>query len=823
MDPKDLEIVGIIAFDGTVQSGLQVHPDEKHILYPMGTKITVKNIDTGKQTFLTGHTNVISALSVSPCGKFIGSGQLTYLGFKATVIIWDYESKSIKGRHEIHKVSVENLCFTCESNYLVSLGGKDDGNVVIWDVFNNEAICGSVASNETAGNAFTIARMNIRDQCFITGGDTTLKVWRINPETRKVFGVNVKVGKLRRTVNCIVVDTRDEMAYCGTSSGDIIKARLNYYHNLDIMEPVQSPIMVGCYSKIPKEPKKLKDGEGQLYSGGVTSLLLLDDDKLVVGAGDGSVESVEIVEGSFNFSGKSVKLPSTPQIRVHATEYVKSAVTSMLLYDTNSVLVGTAACDIYLINLSDFDTRLIVTCHRNTIYDIAFPSGFSEIFATGCKNDIRLWHLESHRELLRITVPNFVCTNLCFTQNGKSLISAWNDGIVRAFKPTNGQLIFAINNAHIKAVSAICVTRDGTRLVTGGCDGQVRIWSLFPEVQRLESIMKEHRGPVTSLQMSSNDTEAISSSTDGICIIWDINRCLRKQVLMGNTMFMSARFSPNGVQVLTCGTDRKIAYWETLDGSLIRELEGSSAGGLNCLDTSPDGRYFVTGSNDCIVKIWEYNRGDTTHIGLGHAAIITACKFSPDSKHIVTVSADGAIMIWKCPFEAKFDDPPATPRSLSTCSLREEEWRKLHLREMDRDSVANLSGRSNLAESVRTVHENKSKVNLCTYDPAKPKRGACQCHYDEEKELASEKGTHRSDKSSGKAHGDSSRSKKSSSSTSSSKGSSKSRSSQSTGSRASDGSKKHDKASTKAPETPKLNFTGTGTPGPAKNPLENLE
>lgn len=85
---------------------------------------------------------------------------------------------------------------------------------------------------------------------------------------------------------------------------------------MDKMEPVQSPIMVGCYSKIPKEPKKLKDGEGKLYSGGVTSLLLLDEDKLVVGAGDGTVESVEIVEGSFHFSGKSVKLPSTPQIKV---------------------------------------------------------------------------------------------------------------------------------------------------------------------------------------------------------------------------------------------------------------------------------------------------------------------------------------------------------------------------------------------------------------------------------------------------------------------------------------------------------------------------
>ena len=61
---------------------------------------------------------------------------------QATVIVWDYEKKKIKGSHEIHKVRVDDLSFTCDSNYLVSLGGRDDGNIVVWDVQKNEAICG---------------------------------------------------------------------------------------------------------------------------------------------------------------------------------------------------------------------------------------------------------------------------------------------------------------------------------------------------------------------------------------------------------------------------------------------------------------------------------------------------------------------------------------------------------------------------------------------------------------------------------------------------------------------------------------------------------
>jgi len=127
-----------------------------------------------------------------------------------------------------------------------------------------------------------------------------------------------------------------------------------------------------------------------------------------------------------------------------------------------------------------------------------------------------------------------------------------------------------------------------------------------------------------------------------------------------------AQFTPDDIQILTCGTDRNIAYWETLDCSLVREVEGSSVGTLNCIDISPDGRSFVTGSNDCTIKIWEYETADITHIGVYHAAIVTGCKFSPDGKKLVTTSADGAIVIWKYdPSEISAESAAKTEEILS--------------------------------------------------------------------------------------------------------------------------------------------------------------
>ncbi|KYN02582.1 PREDICTED: cilia- and flagella-associated protein 52 [Cyphomyrmex costatus] len=717
MEPQDLETIGIITFDGITKNSLQLHPDEKHLLYPMGYKVVVRNIETGEQRFLSGHTNNVSTLCVSPCGEYVASGQNNHLGFKAMVIVWNYKEGTMKGSYETHKVGIVDLCFTCNSDFLVSLGGRDDGNVIIWDVEKNSLICGSFASNDTSGNAYNLTRTHLHGECFVTAGDRTLKIWWIEAGKRRVHNLDVEVGKLKRLINCIAVDEKDEIVYCGTSSGDIIKARLNLRDDLQCGEPVCLPVMIGCYSKITRDPRKMKTGEGDLYAGGVRSLLLLKDRKLVVGTGNGTIELIQIINIKESRTHKQQsKFPNTPQILTHQKENVCSAITSMVLYLNEFVLVGTSWCEIYQITLSNFHMRLLVTCHTSCIYSIAFPRNHSEEFATGSKNDVRLWLLEKQKEKVRITVANFICSSLQFARDDQMLLSAWNDGIIRAFATHNGNLFFSIHNAHTKAVSTIAITSDDTTLISGGCDGQVRIWNIETDVKRLISILKEHRGPITSLHISSNNVDLISSSTDGTCVVWDIISCTRKHILIGNTMFMMAQFTPDGIQILTCGTDRKIAYWETLDGSLVREVEGSSAGTMNCVDISSDGRCFVTGSNDCTIKIWEYNSADFTHAGTSHAAIITACKFSTDGKHIVTASADGTIILWKCPSEILKDSksvPVQEDKServaSSICSIPNEDMNKLSSRKAENDEsiVVEQTVRSSKKSSSSCISNQK--------------------------------------------------------------------------------------------------------------------
>jgi cilia- and flagella-associated protein 52 len=169
----------------------------------------------------------------------------------------------------------------------------------------------------------------------------------------------------------------------------------------------------------------------------------------------------------------------------------------------------------------------------------------------------------------------FERTCLCLrAQDGKSIISGWSDGKIRAFAPQSGKLLYVIHDAHSKAVTALAATSDSGRLVSGGEEGQVRVWRLTPGAQRLEASMKDHRGPVNAIRLRKDDSECVSASSDGSCIIWDLTTYKRRTSLFANTFFKSVAYHPDESQLVTTGTDRKVSitFRAKEDASMLKRM-----------------------------------------------------------------------------------------------------------------------------------------------------------------------------------------------------------------------------------------------------------
>ncbi|KAG5279889.1 hypothetical protein AALO_G00082690 [Alosa alosa] len=608
-DCPQLELEVVIGFNGHVFSGMVAHPDREHLIYCLGCNVIIKSLLTNKKDILYGHTNNVSCVTVSKSGRYVASGQVTFMGFKADVIIWDFSKKCIHARLQLHKAKVEAIAFSPRDKYLVTLGGQDDSTVVVWNVETKEAICGSPASAHSAGHCLTVQFCNNTDDVFASAGCGTIRVWELDLANRKIRATECQTGQLKRIVKCIEIQHDDAYFYCGTTSGDILKVNMKT-RLLNSFGPVKQKFIKGVIAM-----KVLKTGD------------------LLVGSGDGILTLCS--ESNF----KTLK-----QVQL------EGGVTSVTLRgEGQQFFVGTEASQIYRFNYVDFKEKLIVTSHSSAVWDVAFPYGSSELFATCSENNIRVWHTETSKEMLRISVPNMTCNAISFTPDGKSIMSAWSDGKIRGFTPETGQLKLTVHNAHTIGVTAIAITRDNSRIVSGGGEGQVRVWEILADSHSLLETMKEHKASINCIKIKSNDKECVTASSDGACVIWDLVRFVRNQMVLANTLFKTVCYHPEEYQIITSGTDRKIAYWEVYDGSAIRMLEGSLSGAINGMHITLDGKHFVTGGDDKLVKLWAYENGEMTHVGIGHSGSITSLKICPNSKFIISTSKDGGVLRWRYP------------------------------------------------------------------------------------------------------------------------------------------------------------------------------
>ncbi|TPX43498.1 hypothetical protein SeMB42_g04690 [Synchytrium endobioticum] len=619
---KHLDLQQIIGFCGSVPGGLIKHPDGIHLLYPLGSTVVVTTSSTSstngggrqpKQEFLQGHTNAISCLAVSKDGKLIASGQVTHMGFQADIIIWDFETRRLLRRLALHKVKVQALAFSFSAKFLASLGGEDDNSVIVWDLTSGSAICGAAAAKDSSGTATCLAYLNNDERVFVTGGAGSIRVWELSELERKVRAQDCQTGQIKRIVKCLAVDENDEFVYCGTTTGDLMQVNLR--------------------TKLFKlaGPPKEKD----FFSLGIRCATILPkEESVIVGCGDGTIATLKL-----------------PTLKIVQSTKLQGSVTSISLDSNNTFLAGTITGCVYVLDMETYKAELKWACHHTAVNDVCFPPESSDLFATASDSDVRIWNAITSAELVRVVVPNLECKCVVFNKEGSSLITGWNDGKIRSFGPQSGRLQFEINDAHRRCVTAVAVTdvwndRGDYKIVSGGDDGQVRIWAISRQVQTLEEAMKEHKGTVTCIKIRRNNNECVSSSSDGSCIVWDLTRRVRSQVLFAPSFFKAVVYYPDESQLLTSGTDRKVAYWEAYDGSLIRELEVSQADAVNGLDITPDGRFFVMGGSDKLVKVYKYEEGDVAAVGVGHSTDVTKVRVAPNGKYMVSVSAEGAVMSW---------------------------------------------------------------------------------------------------------------------------------------------------------------------------------
>jgi len=525
-----------------------------------------------------------------------------------------------------HTTKVQDISFSYSGEYIVTIGGQDDNCLVVWNVKTGAAICGSPSGPDSA---LCVRWLNQRNDRLVSAGAYHLRVWQIDFNLPKIHPIEAKMGTVRRVINCLAITEDDQYAYCGTETGDVVKFKIDR----DELRSYNDPD-----SKIPS----LDNISKQRLSLGVLSISCVTNPNtgnynILLGAGDGTLCYLN------------------PQLNLVKDKSVSllGGVSSITFHPNSpKFYVGTFQSNQYEVSLDMNEVALKASCHFGSINDICFPEGCSDLLVSSSVGDIRVWNTKNLQELLRIQVPNLECSCCCLTPTGSTIVSGWTDGKVRAFYPETGRIKFVISDAHTDNVSALaCADDDGQspwRLITGGSEGRVRIWNVTSSYRAMVASMKEHRGPVNCIKVNRDRTTAISASSDGSCIVWDLERYVRLLAFYEPNVFLSVLYHPDESQILTCGSNHKITYWDAADAQAIRVIDGGDHV-MTSLDIETDGEWFVSGSDDKTIQIWHYDDGIPIAVGRGHSGQVKSVKFSPHMDSIVSVGSTGEIILWEMP------------------------------------------------------------------------------------------------------------------------------------------------------------------------------
>lgn len=84
----------------------------------------------------------------------------------------------------------------------------------------------------------------------------------------------------------------------------------------------------------------------------------------------------------------------------------------------------------------------------------------------------------------------------------------------------------------------------------------------------------------------------------------------------------------------------------THPGGALTGIVKTHGGSVEAIAVSPDGRWFVSGSQDWKLRLWDLHSGSVKRIFEGHAGTVHAIAFTPDGKSIISGSEDRTLRIW---------------------------------------------------------------------------------------------------------------------------------------------------------------------------------
>ncbi len=282
-----------------------------------------------------------------------------------------------------------------------------------------------------------------------------------------------------------------------------------------------------------------------------------------------------------------------------------SRVTSLAFSPSGRYLAaGSDAADVTIFEV--VSNRRIARFAEFGVYvlDVAFSPDETTIASADSSGAIRLWDLSTGRLLYTLRSHTDQANALAFHPEGIWLVSGASDATVLVWEWQTGRVkqSYRLNGP----AGALAFSADGYLLAAGDMSGQVWLWRVLEDKPLCRW---QHPGGVTDIRFLPDSGLVYAAGGDSISS-WNAEDCAASLSFTSPDREPVGKIalSPDGRLLVGAGGKWRqpgLWAWSLPDGRLVQA--GSlppTAEAVREIIFNPDGRVFVTGSHDALIRWW---------------------------------------------------------------------------------------------------------------------------------------------------------------------------------------------------------------------------
>ena len=234
--------------------------------------------------------------------------------------------------------------------------------------------------------------------------------------------------------------------------------------------------------------------------------------------------------------------------------------------------------------------------------------------------------------------------SVALSPNGQYVAGGTNNGEIRLWQATDGQLLLAFKG-HIKLTWSLAFNPASTHLVSGGYDGLVKVWEVSSG--QCVSILQGHTKWVEWVAVHPAGRLLATCSDDRSIRLWDLStsRCIKIWPEQHQEVW-SVAFSPDGRWLSSSYGDGVVKIWDHASGQCLWSVAAHHGSAVTCLAFSPDSQLLCSGGEDATIMVWQASNGD--HLGTlsGHTDAVQCLGFNAQGV-LASGSFDRTVKLWQ--------------------------------------------------------------------------------------------------------------------------------------------------------------------------------